>query len=405
MKKIICLLLVITLSLGLTPNVSNAATGEDGIKNVIEKYLNTKYQLLQGGKTNELQNLSRFFYGQLENDYSNYEIGRLRYLIESNIISSTALENYNISLIYNNIELDGVDATVQVKVSANLKYNYMENIFTDELVHKITLKSSEGNWLIVSDDYLDELKMSYDINTDFSSEIVKMKHNYKSYLIENKKNKGLAPGMQDNAKENSDMQIYSEPGDSTHSYTSSYRASAVAYAKVFTDDSGSMDGSSYNNDMFKYFKENNDCQNYVSQCIWFGFGGRSSANKDFPMHSEWWADTTSTSTTWNWTGTSYFLNWVTSNYTNGNYGLQAYATTPSNISAGDYIYIPGHVLFVTKASDADGDGYVEYNELEICAHTSNRKDKNLAALYGSTPPSGMKFMRVVRVKWNEAMKM
>jgi len=89
---------------------------------------------------------------------------------------------------------------------------------------------------------------------------------------------------------------------------------------------------------------------------------------------------------------------VKANYSSNLYGLQGYATTVSNIKVGDYVYVPGHVLFITEVSDTNGNGIIDYNELEICAHTSNRKDKNLATLYGSTQPSNMQFVRIVRVK-------
>lgn len=88
------------------------------------------------------------------------------------------------------------------------------------------------------------------------------------------------------------------PGDYTVTYN---RNDAVYYANLYTDNSGGHAGTSYNNGSFKYFSYQNYCQNYVSQAVWYGFAGRSSANRDIPMESSWFANTTTTSTTCNWT--------------------------------------------------------------------------------------------------------
>lgn len=58
------------------------------------------------------------------------------------------------------------------------------------------------------------------------------------------------------------------------------RKKAVDYANKWTSEGTGNNGSSYNSTQFKYFKEGNDCQNYVSQCIWAGFGGTTSEPVD-----------------------------------------------------------------------------------------------------------------------------
>lgn len=400
MKKFLSILLVLTLFMSLGVNFSNAtANEEDEVKKVIENYFNTKYELQQKQNVGHTKNLNTFFFKPKENIYLNYEIGRLNYFVKSDIVSKTNIEYFNNKFNYLETNIEGSTANIKLDLNTSIKYNYLNEPFHDAITHNITLQKLKDKWYISEDKYIDEFKMLYNLQTDFDTIIPYIKE-----LHEENTNKN-------NLIEKETIEIKSIPGDSYDSYSSSDREDAVEYARRYSEDTGGYDGSSYNNSQFKYFSYKNDCQNFVSQCIWYGFGGRSSSNKDYPMCSEWWANTRSTSTTWNWTGTSYFYNWITENYDNyidnhnTGYGVQGYSTTPSNIKEGDYIYVPGHVLFISKADDVDNDGSVEYNEIEICAHTSNRKDKNLAALYGSVQPSNMKFMHIVRVKWNEDMSL
>ncbi|SHJ89005.1 amidase domain-containing protein [Paramaledivibacter caminithermalis] len=403
MKKFLSILLVLTLFMSLGVNFSSAVANEENkIKKVVENYFNTKYELQQKQNISNAKNLNAFFLKPNKNIYLNYETGRLKYFIESDIVSKTGIEYFDNKFDYIKMNIEGSNSSIELNLSTTIKYNYLDEPFNDVITHNMTLKKIKDKWYITEDKYIDEFKMLYDLQTDFDKIVPDIKEIYKKNTSKNKLNNRIEKDI---------IEVMSIPGDSYDSYSSSDREDAVEYARKYSENTGGYDSSSYNNSQFKYFSYKNDCQNFVSQCIWYGFGGRSSANKDYPMCSEWWADTNSTSTTWNWTGTSYFYDWITENYDdyinnhNTGYGVQGYPTTPSKIKKGDYVYVPGHVLFISKADDLDNDGVVEYNEIEICAHTSNRKDKNLAALYGSVQPSNMKFMHIVRVKWNEDMSL
>lgn len=185
-----------------------------------------------------------------------------------------------------------------------------------------------------------------------------------------------------------------------NSYTKAITEEDIDLLEKYTDNSGGHEGDNYNNTQFKYFSHKNDCQNYVSQCIWYGFGGRSSENRDLPMNTYWWADTKGTSSTWNWTSVSRFYNYITNNYKNNNYGIQGYSTTVSVIKEGDFICYNGHVLLVSAVGDTNGDGINDYHGIKVCAHTTNRKGVYLSSLYSTTPPEGMEFIKIVRFKWN-----
>ncbi|QOS99292.1 amidase domain-containing protein [Brevibacterium sp. JNUCC-42] len=101
--------------------------------------------------------------------------------------------------------------------------------------------------------------------------------------------------------------------------------------------------------------------------------------------------------TWNWTGTKYFYKWITRNDSNDDYGIQGSASSsPKLIEAGDYIYVPGHVMSVTRVDDDNNNGKTDYEEIYISAHTNNQKNKNLKALYRGASPSilDMEFMLI-----------
>lgn len=85
--------------------------------------------------------------------------------------------------------------------------------------------------------------------------------------------------------------------------------------------------------------EDNDCQNFVSQAIWYEMGGRSSANKDLPMYTDWWANLTGETNKWHWTGSTYFEGEITDHYYNNDYGLQGYSVSTSNLVEEVIIFI------------------------------------------------------------------
>lgn len=120
----------------------------------------------------------------------------------------------------------------------------------------------------------------------------------------------------------------------TQATTSAYyynRATAVAYAMVYTtsrDNYGEDNYSSFFNDNFNSFTAN--CQNYVSQCLWAGFGGSNTPSKisghEVPMDTngshQWYGD--SKSNTLSWTAVDAFLDYATaSTKAIGETGLRA----------------------------------------------------------------------------------
>jgi len=146
--------------------------------------------------------------------------------------------------------------------------------------------------------------------------------------------------------------------------TSVYDASeAIEYARKWNGASyGSWDHTGYNNAEYYAYTQSNgysgnqDCANFVSQCLHAG---------GLPMDKTWYSD---------WKGSTAWINgYSLSNYLVDTLGYKGYTSSQisiDNISAGDVVYTKrstsgSHVLIVSK---------VENGKVYCCAHTSNNND-------------------------------
>lgn len=104
----------------------------------------------------------------------------------------------------------------------------------------------------------------------------------------------------------------------TTQYDKTYnQANAVAYANTYatanyTAATGNV--SSYMNPYFFDFSTlGGNCQNFVSQCIWAGFGGNDAASaisrNQFPMNTSWYCESNGDHSG-SFTATSYFRNYI-----------------------------------------------------------------------------------------------
>lgn len=183
------------------------------------------------------------------------------------------------------------------------------------------------------------------------------------------------------------------------SYNAGY---AAAYANIYTNNTS---GSSYYNSAFYDYSQYGDCANFVSQCIWAGFGGDNSrANttafpKDVIGNSlfHWHSEKSPESHSDMWTGAPrigvYAEYMSTAPQTeNGWYGS---VYTPSNgnslpsgvnfTGCAFLVYVQGagndqHAIFITSATGNNPD------DIYYCAHTGNAMNACLAdSVYVSFP--------------------
>lgn len=380
MKKMICILLLATLmfSTSFSAFANFSAEARIDEKEFLTSYFETRGNLLEKKDYNSLNELEKYFYDSKNNIYYEYEKNRLEYFITAhnvdgtnNGFSSVELEIIKSSKVHDTIE-------IEVNVKENFKFFSIAN------VHKILLKYNNSSYKILEDEYADEFKNLHGFKTDFNKEIDKVKK------FEQDREQKTYVNPQDVINNTP-----TERGIFYDYFSSSEKTAAVSYATTYTDNTGTTSTANYNNNQFKSYGSN-DCQNFVSQAIWYGMGGRSSANKDLPMYDDWWANTSGETSTWNWTGTSYFKNEVINNYNNSDFGLQGYEVSRSSLQKGDYIYVTGHVMLVTDIIDSNSDGTIDYNEIYFSAHTNNRLNSNLSGHYSE---SSVTYIRILRLKW------
>ncbi|SHE43321.1 Putative amidase domain-containing protein [Thermoanaerobacter uzonensis DSM 18761] len=426
MKRILIILVLVTYILSAVITISYANTSVSSkdidqavIEQLIKKYLVLKYESLKDQNFHDFAKLFSFketSVGELTNECYQYERDRLNYFIESMKITNDKLLEYNISIKFNKIDIvNSNKAEVEAIVRVDCLYNYTNGVTnTIQNVYKFTLIKNNKTWLIEKDIYDDEFKQLYGYKTDFWKKI----KNMKTDLLEfNKKqselsiklkesNLQLFKEIEEDYKQNisKDFTIspHSIPGDTYISYN---RGKAAEYAVTYTDNTGTNSTANYNK-FFKSFADN-DCQNFVSQCIWYGFGGvnepLSINSHDIPMMIDWWCDSSGASNysgKWNWTYVPDFYDYVTQNYSANGYGVRGLVYDIKYIQPGDVVYTPSHVLIVSSINDINGNGYTDWNEIYVSAHTKNRLNVNITQLYGSVPPSNLKFIKIINFKYN-----
>lgn len=406
-------LLLFTLT-SLNPAYANNIKANDQdtkkVKEVINEYFQAQLDSVKSKNISLIEKSNSIIDVTTESgkEIYDYEFGKAKYLITSYKLDNTTLENYNYEINYTAIEFNNNEAVVDLSITKNMKYNFLKDNFSTNESHKITLKKDYPKWLINNDEYDTDFKSLYPIGTDFNVLINDLPEFYNNYIkaVNDSKTKY-------NSNEDITNQIISPmsiPGDHDDYYYYSNRQNAVSYALSYTEETNDFTWDTYNNAQFKHYYdqygEPADCQNFVSQCIWRGFGSStsSSATKDYPMNSQWWANLSGETSTWNWTSAGTFKNYIISNENSNSYGIHGGEfIIPNDTQIGDYIYVPGHVLFVTRATDSNGNGIIDYSEIYISAHTANRRDYNLKANYLGIIPQGTRFMKIYSYKWNDGL--
>lgn len=176
---------------------------------------------------------------------------------------------------------------------------------------------------------------------------------------------------------------------------------AINYAKRYTSSDHSNSTTTNYNPEFPYFNPN-DCQNFVSQCIWAGLGGTGAfleepmisetSNRDWYCYYETATGEPYKVSTATWTSIGYFTNYVAAGNSTkpGLYGAVGETGAIANCYAGDALQICRsasaedyyHTYLIVKATYTNG---VRTNDdLWVCAHTSNRNNELLSEIIGSS---------------------
>ncbi|AFM01237.1 hypothetical protein Desde_2937 [Desulfitobacterium dehalogenans ATCC 51507] len=150
-------------------------------------------------------------------------------------------------------------------------------------------------------------------------------------------------------------------------------------------------------DRFFYTACGNDCTNFVSQCIWAGYGGyiegndtqtkNNIFNRVRMVNNVWQAGAIGGGGVPNWENATNLWNYVTTNTGDGpratgaNNNQPYYNLPPSSIYYGNALQIRSgssgeyaHSVFVTYSLDSST---TEYNQVLVSQHTYDKYNRNL----------------------------
>lgn len=201
--------------------------------------------------------------------------------------------------------------------------------------------------------------------------------------------------------ESNDVASIAATNATTHEYD---RTAAATYALDYSDSTHTNAATEAYNSKFPQFAPN-DCQNFVSQCVWAGLGGSDTStainNKNKPMITtngrEWFCNKSGHSASWSVVGD--FRNYIAKEADNkiGVYGIRYAKGNIEKAQKGDVVQI----------CDSSGTWYHSYiisgvtgtygartlSDIKICAHTSNRRNENLANVIGANSTN----FRLIRI--------
>ncbi|MHB8094133.1 MAG: amidase domain-containing protein [Candidatus Aminicenantales bacterium] len=364
---------------------------EAKVKSTIDTYFILKYESWKTGKL-----LDFGFLFDLENtkafeDYA-YERGILLCFIAGQRYFKSLLIRYDYKPTYLKANIDERIANVLIRptaeiVQADTNGTIDTTPWTD---HNLSLIILDGTWLIRSLFTDDEIHDTMPRGTDFDTRARTLPARNKALEEENKKNneKGIP---QDVLKINNvDWQFIN--------FDWSGRMRCRNYAERYSIDDGSTGHESYNPRFIAY---ENDCQNFVSQCLWAGFNGIDDVahieSHEYPMIESnmdaitWWCDS-SNSGTWQYLGSTWypwvnvadFSRMIIRNRENQWQGLHGwgYQVGFDYYSIGDVVITKtgSHAMIISDIIDYNGDGSPQFNELYVCGHTNNRCNKRLNEL-------------------------
>lgn len=218
------------------------------ISSAIDSYFEIQFESLKNKDSNYVNNLSDVI--DLETDTGknlvDYQIGKLKYLIEHYNIDNSTIEDYEYKLEYEDIFIEKNRAIVKLRIKESIKYSSTKDIHSNNIYHEIVLTKNNNQWLIADDKYSTEFKQAYPIGTDFEKLLKNARTMYDEYL-ERVKDLGKEEQISNG------VIINSIPGDHYDSYSSQDRADAVWYAKKYTEDLDGCNPDYYNTSQFKTY--------------------------------------------------------------------------------------------------------------------------------------------------------
>lgn len=324
-----------------------------------------------------------------------YELGRLHYSIACYQATGTLVSEYFYRPEYQSLDIQNHTATVRIRPWVDL-------IYADDRgrpaegggePHTVTLTRGKSGWRIIGDQYRDEFTMMFPRDTDFTT-------------LE----RGLPSQLRELHAEWAEIELrlasdprsayrFTGPADEIDllGYRSYDRNKCSYYGMTYTNNNQDCSTTDYNPLFVEYASSLcADCQNFVSQCVWYGFGGQNIStaiqNRYLPMVANWWA--TGSNAHANWINVSSFRNMAAHNFDNDLAGVQGSEGPLSTVRVGDIAALStwGHVYIIVNIVDHNHSGSVDYNEIYVSAHTSNRQNARLSNYVAN--PASVKYVLI-----------
>jgi len=344
-------------------------------------------------------------------DSRSYEEGRLSYSIECWRETGVRHESFCYRPQYESIVFAEAGCAVLVRpvIWLRVAHGVGEYAIGTEL-HRVSLFHTGDGWKVREDQYVDDFTQTYPRGTDFQHLLVDLRSDLASVR---ERDREIELRLASDPRSDPDW----APGNVgvMATYVAYDRIRAAQYGMTYTNNDGSLTSTTNYNTLFRAYNPS-DCQNFVCQCIWYGFGGVNDyahiSGHLFPMigdgpplgTSSWWSDGSSTvyapgqTYDWPWVNVGDFFGIAYDQYLNNKIGVQAVQATSGTVYKGDYVATAtwSHVLIIVNCIDANSNRVYEYSEIWVSAHTANRQNVLLASLYPS--PSSVVFVRVVRYR-------
>ena len=284
-------------------------------------------------------------------------------------------------LIFNDINISEHVATVKVQEFFQYQISFQnaedpEPISIEKIPYEISFVQIEKQWFITDiifyDDSTERLRNEEYTVSDYLEGL--------KYIAEEEEKDEAETTVEEN-NDGSKGVIYSFLSLSPSLVASYAQQYAVNYNTKFADYS-------------------QDCQNFASQCIWYGLGGadNSAAIEGIylpmvpPGSRAWFARKTTyplTPTTWVWTYCSYFGNYVLGGGSNVEGPTGTISSGISNASVGDIIQYKqttysdyDHAYVVTAVTGSYGSRTP--SNITVCCHTTDRCNENLGSIYDNS---------------------
>jgi hypothetical protein len=189
---------------------------------------------------------------------------------------------------------------------------------------------------------------------------------------------------------------YSAPSILSLSLTSYNASSAASYAYSYAK------SDSYNS---KFASFSSDCQNFASQCVWFGLGGSNTtvdiSNGAWPMSSGWYQKGPGNESAYAWINVDGFASLIAASgptvsspygiINNGIASAKKGDILQYNDSADPTDYVHSYVVYSVTGTE----GSRNFSNFYVCAHTRDRQNVQLSTIWSDSSVSRFRTINIL----------